>query len=1133
MGTTLTAMQAGNVSLDFVIAVEGLEYLVCTGSTSAALTAWAATEWTQAVGNAMIVGDIEQKIEPWDDALDVSNLTFAVLPSANTAAGDAFGRLVFGMGNAAETFLNGEIDCDATTITVLSTAQFPSSGSIHIGTEHIAYTGTTATTFTGCVRGKYAPFKAQSETQLRFGHPHRMPRIGDGISIAPRVTKLQRAWIGRWVGVWAHRVVGGALDTKAEAQCIWAGRISNIRDEANGLAYFDCEDLRSALRDCVLMRDQFTARVAEGLYLRAGHDWRIMARDTKAGTSLTANNLTVVASGASGTNEIDAGLYTLPELLSALNEWLAAETLAGRLNYAWVFTLTGGGEETRTKIRLSDGAATGLNTGIIDAPAAIRDFLGWGPVGGAIDVVEYMSSVSWTGTGAGTMTGPEEPYRTLMYTGANTITLENARGTWFNNRVSTLLPPGLGIVDTEVNVGVLQVNEGPMIAVRYVSDAQVVGVAHERSFLTEISGAQWDDSSGYGSLRRMRWSQAGDMTVRQVAVFEGRPKWLLTMTVASTGTTDYNYANAQDHGDDLPSQFGAAIPWDLLGTNWLADLSGLDDNMSTLPLVIDKPTKWTEVFGAEMIARLMSIVWRGGGLRVVTWGTPTSAHAIHTFTEANKGLPTGDVDANAHRTVANVTREFVVNSIKIEYNRVLSGGYRSSIHLIDAGSQDSYGGKPITLSMRNMFGGFWQTNAVVEELADNLGVAMGTFNQPLHILRRSIAPIHYENVSPGQYCLITDEFARDPATGARGITAKPGLIVRHRVDWGGYEVDTGKKRDPSGSVDILILPLSNVSTYSPAATVSSYVAGTKVLTCVAHDFSESSEAVDASHFAAGDNVYVVETDPDDPTSFLSWSDTIVSISTNDVTLTTGLAAFDAAKTYRMVSDVYTTAVATQKTDAYLADDADGMIQDTVAPYVYGIDPAQATTWTNDDSERPNLYANSTYTEGRPLNPGDEMDRARLCNALVRHRCSSLMSTLQRGTPKTYTGAGRKILEIQPVHVGPGDLILGNRYLRVRVWGRSSDGTSTTVTVSLCRHQPIGSSMTSTDLDAMSYAMVGPYETLTSSAITSTTYADHQFDFSFESVDPSTGRAFIVVEGAAKFQQYGIAQCHPLPYEQAA
>ena len=57
---------------------------------------------------------------------------------------------------AAYTTLNGAITNSATTITVNSTTEFPTAGTIVIGSENITYTGSTSTAFTGCTRGANA-----------------------------------------------------------------------------------------------------------------------------------------------------------------------------------------------------------------------------------------------------------------------------------------------------------------------------------------------------------------------------------------------------------------------------------------------------------------------------------------------------------------------------------------------------------------------------------------------------------------------------------------------------------------------------------------------------------------------------------------------------------------------------------------------------------------------------------------------------------------------------------------------------------------------------------------------------------------------------------------------------------------
>ena len=64
----------------------------------------------------------------------------------------ARGENIFSTTNSSTT-LDGAVLVADTTITVQSTTGFPTAGTILIGTEQITYTGTTATTFTGCTRG--------------------------------------------------------------------------------------------------------------------------------------------------------------------------------------------------------------------------------------------------------------------------------------------------------------------------------------------------------------------------------------------------------------------------------------------------------------------------------------------------------------------------------------------------------------------------------------------------------------------------------------------------------------------------------------------------------------------------------------------------------------------------------------------------------------------------------------------------------------------------------------------------------------------------------------------------------------------------------------------------------------------
>jgi hypothetical protein len=270
MGTTYDALttQSG-VRIQYVIAIEGYPYLLTDGDPAAAVTAWAATEWDQALPGLHVAPRYEQRIEPLSDRLGVQTLSFRVTPDAD----DRFGIDANRKAPGAESYLETALDCEATTITVTSAAGFASSGTVQIGTETIAYTGKTATTLTGCTRGKFAPFKAESETEQRFGQPHSLPTVGDtfGVQLKPLVTQNGVNWVGRRVGVWMHRVLGGVLDVRAEAHLVWAGRIVEIVDDAEtGEAIVEAVEIKETLQSATILRDQYVARVEEGIDIPHG-----------------------------------------------------------------------------------------------------------------------------------------------------------------------------------------------------------------------------------------------------------------------------------------------------------------------------------------------------------------------------------------------------------------------------------------------------------------------------------------------------------------------------------------------------------------------------------------------------------------------------------------------------------------------------------------------------------------------------------------------------------------------------------------------------------------------------------------------------------------------------------------------
>lgn len=69
-----------------------------------------------------------------------------------------------------ETSLTAGIDAVVTTLPVVSTTGFPTVGFVSVDTEIISYTGTTATSFTGCVRGASGTTAASHASAATVSH---------------------------------------------------------------------------------------------------------------------------------------------------------------------------------------------------------------------------------------------------------------------------------------------------------------------------------------------------------------------------------------------------------------------------------------------------------------------------------------------------------------------------------------------------------------------------------------------------------------------------------------------------------------------------------------------------------------------------------------------------------------------------------------------------------------------------------------------------------------------------------------------------------------------------------------------------------------------------------------------------
>jgi hypothetical protein len=199
-----------------LITIDGLEYAAATSGVTSMPTSddddWPSDltlftgvlEWPRET--------IRERCKPLDGDVDVSGMTFR-LHDSDPGAGSASGRnwLTYlgtrGTLATTSTLLDAACDDNDTTVTVLSTASFASSGTIWIDQEAITYSGTTATEFTGCTRGAYG-----SKAAFHIYEPD--------FSYSSAVWAAFPSFEGRRVTLWL-------VDGSNVARVLWIGRIRN------------------------------------------------------------------------------------------------------------------------------------------------------------------------------------------------------------------------------------------------------------------------------------------------------------------------------------------------------------------------------------------------------------------------------------------------------------------------------------------------------------------------------------------------------------------------------------------------------------------------------------------------------------------------------------------------------------------------------------------------------------------------------------------------------------------------------------------------------------------------------------------------------------------------------------------
>src|SRR3990167_2422719 len=321
MGTTDTALQTQQgVQIGFALLIEGYPYILTdAGTVNEVVNAYSGTGWTQALPWLSVIGSIKQAIEPFKEELDIPTLTFHVM---DTDGSDTFGIHMWRSKGAVFSRQNAVFQPAADgsgTITVRSNDDFEASGTVYVGAQAVDYSakdGSTGFTVPAAGAGAYMPFSADGSNI--YSRPQ---NLADGqnydVAAPPKISDVPPTWIDRHVALYIHRIRGGVWDTRAQAHLEFAGTIAKVED-GEGVTVVTCHDLRKKIEDTVILRRQWEGRVSDGIRLLTGDELRL--REFPSGASpTTSGSFTVVASGASGSDEADEGLYEMDDFISRLS----------------------------------------------------------------------------------------------------------------------------------------------------------------------------------------------------------------------------------------------------------------------------------------------------------------------------------------------------------------------------------------------------------------------------------------------------------------------------------------------------------------------------------------------------------------------------------------------------------------------------------------------------------------------------------------------------------------------------------------------------------------------------------------------------------------------------------------------
>lgn len=1061
--------------IGFVLAIEGYEYLLCdTLDTAAVVSAWAGTGWTQALPGLKVRGTMRQSIIPWQQSIDVPTLTFEVQSDPT----DRFARDVWRTRPTFQTRLRepfrpapdgtGFMEVDSTT----------DIDDVFIGGQRFGVVQDTSTRFAVIDAGRLRAFDA--DVGNRYSRSVEMPRFqAFNAAARPVVSSEATSWTGRHVALYRHTIKGGRWNARSAAALEFAGRIESIKDDPiRGATIIGCEDLRVMIRDAVLLKEQWVGHVRQGVRLQTGDEFNLH-EDITLGNAPSGTPLVVVASGASGNFQVNAGYYELGDFLAVLNNWMGAQTA---LNLSWSIELQTGeaGSAVAVTCDFPDGVpipATWQRFSCTDRE--IFDFLGF-RLGAGYDRVRsdmgtfaILMKPAYAAQVGGTisMVAPGPPFVVKPFQARATrsqrglrVDLDAQDGEWVHH--SEYLPsPFDSYVEGEESWSLLRMGD------------QMYFGRYNGTFLDEVQPAldfgQLASRNSPDDYRLGRTVDDADarFEVYQVVALVGTFADLITKLLVSTDGRGVNHPDF----DVLPKGIGGiGMPWGLLGQAWINSVRALDQSMESesLMIVLDKPRKFIDVLLNELILRFAWIVFRSGFFILTSPPAPNVLSTDWTLDETDKAAPAGRVDDLVAKT--EVTRQFLINVVKIEYNRLIDDTFADTLTVRDESSIAMHGASSVaTIQAVNSYNDASATGASVEKLAANLlARVLPAFSSPMKTITRPIAPTLY-NMAPGDTVALSDQLVRNPVSGRRELVSRGcvAIAVSKRFGHEGEEL--------FGEVTLLLVDEDRTYPMAPAADVdvdfsgtvdgitftdgyASTAAGGPALKLKTFVFSRNpDDDPDVENFRASDEVRIYEIDPPVVASPLIWDRELPPTAFSSrafsyVRLQSDLVApaWDGSKQYRITYQRFSEVTDAQKLFAYQCD-IDGLIQDEAEANTFAENQTRPATREEPPTIPYRLPAQFRDDDGRPLEPGLLYDHMVNLNAFINHVGAQQMPMMHFQRHGT-TDSTLYLVDLFPFFYGLTPTPTAKRQLAVAPILQVSDAAATcTCRVTASRRPPVG------------------------------------------------------------------------------